>query len=214
MFKSLWDYYCMPHFDNMLWYAKTCEDHIVVLSCIVRALQHHCVDLRLTKCQVHYVGRLVSADGVWIDPKDLEAIQALRCKIRSTVREACKLQGFLSYQRTYIQHFCRIVHPMYEQAKNIVSHPRQKQGKGVQLSSSTPIHWTGEHHRALYQLIHILSNLSVLGYPDFHLPFVLQTDTSEQWLGVELCQHQSNHYGCGTLKPTEQNDNLHSGEKF
>lgn len=41
--------------------------------------------LRPTKCElfrreVRYVGRLVFADGVWIDPKDQEAIFVLRVK--------------------------------------------------------------------------------------------------------------------------------------
>lgn len=50
---------------------------------------------------------------------------------------------------------------MYEvlQAKNaatVVSQPRQKKGKGAQLSSRAPIQWTEEHQRALDQLVHSL----------------------------------------------------------
>lgn len=145
--------------------------------------------LRPTKCElfkreVCYVGRLVSADGVWLDPKDLEAIQALRGKTPRTVGEMHKLLGFLSYYRTYIQNFSKISKPMYEllQVKKISTEPpqpKQKKGKGAQLASKTPIQWADEHQRALEHLIDRLSNPPVLASPDFDLPFVLHTDASE-----------------------------------
>lgn len=58
---------------------------------MLKALQRHGVKLRPTKCElfrkeVRYVGRLVSADGVRLDPKDLDAIQALRSKTLNTAR--------------------------------------------------------------------------------------------------------------------------------
>ncbi len=67
----------------------------------------------------------------------------------------------------------------------------------------------------LDQLIHILSNLPVLGYPDFDLPFVLHTDASG--LGAVLYQRQGGKlrviaYGSRTLTPAERNYNLHSGK--
>lgn len=85
---------------------------------------------------------------------------------------------------TYIQDFSRIAKPMYDllQSKNPVNSvpkPRQKKGKGAQLSSRTLVQWTEEHHRTLDRLIHILSNPPVLAYPDFELPYVLHTDTSQ-----------------------------------
>lgn len=81
--------------------------------------------LRPTKCElfkkeVLYEGRLVSAKGVQMDPKDLEAIQDLRGKTPSAVGEVRRLLGFLSYYWVYIQDFSWIGKLMYEllQAKN------------------------------------------------------------------------------------------------
>ncbi|KAF0037936.1 hypothetical protein F2P81_010810 [Scophthalmus maximus] len=219
MLISLSDEYCIPYLDDVLCYAKTFEDHVEVLTRVLRALQHHSVKLRPTKCElfkkeVRYVGRLVSADGVRIDPKDLEAIQVLKDKTLNTVGEVRKLLGFLSYYRTYIQDFSRIAKPMYEllQEKNsamVMPQPRQKKGKGTQLSTKTPVNWTEEHQQALVQLIHMLSNPPVLGYPDFDLPFVLHTDASEQGIGAVLYQRQGGKlrviaYGSRTLTPVEQ----------
>lgn len=92
MLSSLRDECCIPYLDDVLCYAKAFEEHVEVLRHVLRALQHHGVKLRPTKCElfkkeVRYVGRLVSADGVRIDPKDLEAIQALRGKTPCTIAE-------------------------------------------------------------------------------------------------------------------------------
>jgi len=114
---------------------------------------------------------------------------------------------------------------MYEllQAKTtamVMPQPKQRKGKGAQLSSRTPVKWAEEHQRALDQFIRILSNPPVLDYPDFDLPFVLHTDASEQGLGAVLYQRQGGKlrviaYGSRTLTPAERNYNLHfcmSGE--
>lgn len=120
---SLRDECCIPYLDDVLCYAKTFEAHVEVLRRVLRALQHYGVKLRPTKCklfkrEVRYVGRLVSADGVRLAPKDLEAIKTLKEKTLCTVGEVRKLMGFLSYYRTYIQNFSRI--SLYEllQVKN------------------------------------------------------------------------------------------------
>lgn len=227
MLDSLRDECCIPYLDDVLCYSKTFEDHVEVLRRVLRALQHHGVKLRPTKCElfrqeVHYVGKLVSADGVRLDPKDLEAIQALRSKTPNTFRDVPKLLGFLSYYRTYIQDFSRIAKPMYEllQYKNPVAtvpQLRQKRGKGAQLSSRTPIQWIEERQRTLDQLINILSSPPVLAYPDFDLPYVLCTDASQQGLGAVLYQHQGGKlriiaYGSRTLSLAGRNYNLHSGK--
>lgn len=68
---------------------------------------------------------------------------------------------------------------------------RQKRGKVGQLSFRTPVQWMEEHQRALDQLVHMLSNPPVVGYPDFNLLFVLHTNASEKGLGAVLYQRQA-----------------------
>lgn len=84
------------------------------------------------------------------ESKDLEAIQALRSKTPSTIGEVCKLLGFLSYYRMYIQNFSKVAEPMYEllQARHpatVMPQPRTKMGKGAQLPSRTPMQCREEH---------------------------------------------------------------------
>lgn len=119
MLTSLRDECCILYLDDNLCFAHTFEDHVEERRKVLRALQCHGVKLRPNKCEgfeqeVRYVGRLVSADGVRIDLKDLEAIYALRDKTPATVGDVRRVAGFLSYYRTYIQDFSRIAKPIYE----------------------------------------------------------------------------------------------------
>lgn len=226
MLSSLRDDCCIPYLDDLLCYSKTFEEHVEVVRKVLKALQKHGVKLRPEKCElfrreVRYVGRLVSPQGVRIDPRDLEAVQSLKDKAPRTVGDVRRLVGFLSYYRSYIQDFSRIAKPVYEllQVKPSVSplRPQKSKIKGPQLPSGTAVEWTSEHQKALEQIITMLSNPPILAYPDFSLPFSLHTDASEQGLGAVLYQRQDGKlrvigYGSRTLTPAEKNYRLHSGK--
>lgn len=226
MLSSLRDECCIPYLDDILCYSGSFEDHVEVIRKVLQALQCQGVKLRPEKCEmfkeeVRYVGRLVSAEGVRVDPKDLEAVLALKEKTPQTVGDMRRILGFLSYYRSYIQNFSRIAKPLYEllQGKSSTLHTfsRQSKTKGPQLSSRAPIEWTVEHQRVLEGLVDMLTHPPVLGYPDFDLPFVLHTDASEQGLGAVLYQQQSGMlrvigYGSRTLTSAEKNYHLHSGK--
>uniref|UniRef100_A0A3B3YDY6 Gypsy retrotransposon integrase-like protein 1 n=1 Tax=Poecilia mexicana TaxID=48701 RepID=A0A3B3YDY6_9TELE len=226
MLTTLRDECCIPYLDDILCYSQSFSEHVDAVRRVLRALQHHGVKLRTTKCElfkkeVRYLGRLVSAEGVRVDPQDIQAVVSLKEKRPTTVGEVRQLLGFLSYYRTYIQDFSRIAKPLYEllQVKELPDTPprKGKKGNGAQLSSKTPIQWSDAHKTTLEQLIDILSHPPVLSYPDFELPFVLHTDASQQGLGAVLYQRQSGKlkvisYGSRTLTPAEKNYNLHSGK--
>ncbi|KAI5627810.1 thy-1 membrane glycoprotein isoform X1, partial [Silurus asotus] len=157
------------------------------------------VKLRPEKCElfrqeVRYVGRMVSANGVRIDPHDLEAVIALKSQRPQTVGEVRRLLGFLGYYRPFIQDFSRVAKPIYEllQTQPGATKNQYNPGKrkGPQMPSRTPVEWTSEQQKTLDLLIDLLVNPPVLAYPDFNLPFVLHTDASERGLRAILYQHQ------------------------
>lgn len=217
---------CIPYLDDVLCYARTFDEHVEALRKVLQALQHHGVKLRPEKCElfrheVRYVGRLVSADGIKIDPRDLEAVKTLTSKTPQTVGEVRKLTGFLGYYRSYIQDFSRIAKPIYEllQTKSGKAQISTcgKTTKRPQLPSRQPVDWTTQHQEALEQLVTLLITPPVLAYPDFSLPFTLHTDASDQGLGAVLYQRQNGKlrvigYGSRTLTPAERNYHLHSGK--
>ncbi len=64
--------------------------------------------------QVCYVGRIISEHGYSMNPKEIEAVQAFKWEMPSTVREVRKLMGFLGDYRSYIADFAKTAKPLYE----------------------------------------------------------------------------------------------------
>lgn len=138
------------------------------------------------------MGRLVSAEGVRIDPKDLEAILSLKDKRSSTVGGVPQILGFLSYYRAYLPNFSSVAKPLYEllqvKGSSEATQGKPKRNKGAQMPSRDPVHWTDGHQRVLEQLIDTLSHPPVLAYSDFELPYILHADASAQGLDAVLYQ--------------------------
>lgn len=77
------------------------------------------IKLRPTKCElfkkeVRYLGRLVSGEGVKIDPQDLAAVMALKEKEPRTIGDVKSLLGFLGYYRSFIQDISGLAKPLFE----------------------------------------------------------------------------------------------------
>lgn len=192
---------CIPYLDDVLCFSKSFDEHVQVLQKVLQALQRHGVKLKPLKCElfrieVRYVGRLVSADGVKVGPKDIEAVQALKHKRPQMVGEVRQLLGFLSYYRTYVQDFSCIDKTLYNLLQVKSDTPPRKPTRGrakyPQQSSRAPVQWNKEHQEILKQLIDMLTKPPVLAYLDFTCPFILQTDTSQKGLCAVLYQNQHN----------------------
>lgn len=233
VFDGMRDECCSPYLDDVLCFSKSFPDHVEDLRRVLRRLREHGIKLRAKKCelfkrQVRYLGRLVTSEGVQIDPKDLEAVLQLKEREPKNVGEVRGLLGFLGYYRSFIQDFSRIARPLFKLAEgtcqsnqktvtNNNAAPKGKVTKSGQLPSKTPVKWTPEHSAVVSRLVDMLTNPPILAYPDFNLPFVLNTDASNEGLGAVLYQKQGNKlcviaYGSRTLTPAEKNYHLHSGK--
>lgn len=83
MLDTLRDKCCIPYLDDVLCFSKSFDKHVEVLRKVLQALQRHGVKLKPEKCklfrkEVQYVGHLVSAEGIRVDIKDLEAVHVLK----------------------------------------------------------------------------------------------------------------------------------------
>lgn len=225
---DLRDEVCVPYLDDVLVFSSSFDQHIQNVRKVLQRQRECGIKLRPKKCdffksEVCYVGRVISAEGYKMNPKEVEAVQALKRERPSTVREVRKLMGFLSYYRSYIQDFSRIAKPLYELLAKPKSELKQSQkGKGgnrksAQLPPSHPVKWTEVHQEILSKIVDQLTNPPVMAYPDLEKPFVLHVDASEDGLGAVLYQRQGGvlrviGYGSRTLTPAEKNYKLHSGK--
>ncbi|KAI4885982.1 hypothetical protein NFI96_028798, partial [Prochilodus magdalenae] len=225
---DLRDEVCVPYLDDVLVFSPTFEQHIQDVKQVL-ARQRECgIKLRPKKCdffkrEVCYVGRIISEEGYKMNPKEIEAVQALKHETPTTVREVRKLMGFLSYYRSYIADFSRTAKPLYELLAKPKSEIKQTQKKkrinrkSAQLPPNHPVQWTVTHTEILHKIIDQLTNPPVMAYPDLEKPFVLHVDASEDGLGAVLYQRQEGvlrviGYGSRTLTTAEKNYKLHSGK--
>jgi hypothetical protein len=118
--------------------------------------------MQLTKCNflcktVHYLGHVISAEGVAPDPAKIESIvNFLRPNI---VVELQSFLGLASYYRRFIKDLSSIAHPLSEQTKG---KPKPKD----------LIVWGGLEIMAFERLRTSLVTESVLAYPDFTKEFL------------------------------------------
>ena len=225
---DLRDEICVPYLDDVLVFSRSFEQHIQHVRQVLQRQRQSGIKLRAKKCdffkrEVCYVGRVISEEGYKMNPREVEAVQALRHETPTTVREVRKLMGFLSYYRSYIPDFSRTAKPLYEllaKPKTGQKNTQKKKGssrQAAQLPPSHPILWTETHQEILSKLIHQLTNPPVMAYPDLEKPFILHTDASEEGLGAVVYQRQDGAlrviaYGSRTLTAAEKNYKLHSGK--
>lgn len=233
VFDGLRDECCFPYLDDVLCFSKTFQDHVNDLRKVLHRLREHGVKLRPKKCeifkrQVRYVGRLVTKDGVQMDPKDLEAVYHLKEREPKNVGEVRALLGFLGYYRPFIQDFSRLARPLFKliegpsepsSADNSLKSTKTKPkvSKSGQLQSKVPVQWTSEQSAVVSHLVDMLTSPPILAYPDCDLPFILHTDASNEGLGAVLYQQQADKlrviaFGSRSLTPAEKNYHLHSGK--
>ncbi|KAK5884557.1 hypothetical protein CesoFtcFv8_018365 [Champsocephalus esox] len=194
--EGIRDECCAPYLDDVLCYSSSFEDHIQHLGKVLSRMREHGNKLRPAKCdlfkrEVRYLGRLVSGEGVNIDPQDLAAVRALEEKEPHTVGDVKSLLGFLGYYRSFIQDFSRIAKPLFELLQNPTETGKintqnqttkrtgiARKGDKGQLPSKTPIIWKAEHQDVEAKLVDKLTHPPITS--NFDLPFVLHTDASNE----------------------------------
>ena len=93
---GLRDECCSPYLDDFLCFSKTLSEHVEDLRKVLHRMREYGNKLQPAKCelfkrQIRYIGRVVSGEGIQIDPK--EAVLKLKEKEPKTVDELKTLHG-------------------------------------------------------------------------------------------------------------------------
>ena len=110
VFQPYLDQFVMVFVDDTLIYSKSEEEHEGHLRIIVHALKDHQLYAKFSKCEfwlteVRFLGHVVSASGVSMDPKKVEAVMSWE-RLKS-VFEILSFLGLARYYRRFIEHFSR-----------------------------------------------------------------------------------------------------------
>ena len=111
IFRPYLDQFVIVFIDDILIYSGSGEEHAKHLRIILQTLRKHRLYAKLNKCQfwldsVTFLGHIVSAEGVSVDPKKVEAI--LNWKPPTSVTEIRSFLGLAGYYRKFVEGFSKI----------------------------------------------------------------------------------------------------------
>lgn len=205
------------YLDDLLVFSPTFQDHLVRLETVLKRLRETGLRVKMEKChflqsEVRFLGHQVSAQGVRTDPDKISAVKTW--PIPSTVKELRSFLGFCSYYRRFIEGFSKIAGPLHDVVT--VCNKETSQARANQLFRSA---WMPQCQLAFELLKEKLTSAPTLGYADFTIPFVLETDASSLGLGAVLYQAQGGKkkviaYASRRLRGAEKNDQNYSSMKL
>ncbi|XP_043112873.1 uncharacterized protein LOC122357538 [Puntigrus tetrazona] len=207
----------LVYLDDLLVYSSTFEGHLVRLEAVLQRLREAGLKVKVEKChflqsEVKFLGHVVSAQGVSTDPDKVSAVR--QWPVPHTLKELRSFLGFCSYYRRFIEGFSKVAGPLHDVVNKCVH-----QGSVIQANKLFKGSWTAECQKALSISKRSFTCAPTLGYADFTLPFVLETDASNLGLGAVLYQQQGGSrtviaYASRRLRGAERNDRNYSSMKL
>jgi hypothetical protein len=160
--------------DDIQVFSKTVEEHEEHLRIVLGKLRQHQLYAKFSKCEfwmeeVAFLGHVLSAKGVVIDPSKIEAVS--KWQSPKSVTEIRKFLSLAGYYRRFIENFSKIAKPMTEL-----------------LKSNTSYVWLDKCEASFQELKTRLTTTPVLTLPDASKDFVVYCDASRQGLGCVLMQ--------------------------
>jgi hypothetical protein len=123
MFMPESDKFVVVFIDDVLIYSKSKEEHATHLRVVLTRFWEHKLYAKFSKCefwldQVPFLGHILSAEGVAMDPGKVKDI--LEWKSPTTVHLVRSFLGMAGYYRRFIPDFSKISKPITELLKNNV----------------------------------------------------------------------------------------------
>ena len=166
--------YCLIYLDNLIVYSKTPAEHLQRMHVVFDCLREHGLKLKpskydLFKTEINYLGHHVSKAGV-LPSKNLVSI--VECPPPETYMGIKSFGGLVGYYRHFIKGFAQITALLYD----LISEDNKDKKKEL-------IQLTPEALEAFKLLKVACLKASMLSFPDFNKPFLLDMNGS----GKGLC---------------------------
>ncbi|WVZ52540.1 hypothetical protein U9M48_003588 [Paspalum notatum var. saurae] len=172
VFMNELDKFVVVFIDDILVYSKNEKEHEERLRIVLSRLREHKLYAKFSKCafwlkEVAFLGHILSAKGVAVDPSKVEDV--LNWKQPQTVTAIRSFLGLAGYYRRFIKDFSKIAKPMTALT--------QKNAKFA---------WSSKCKEAFGALKTLLTSAPVLAQPDITKPFDVYCDASGSGLGCVL----------------------------
>ncbi|PNY06477.1 hypothetical protein L195_g002943, partial [Trifolium pratense] len=174
VFRAYLRRFILVFFDDILVYSPTWEEHMQHLRIALQTLHNHQLFAKRSKCsfgvnQVDYLGHIISAAGVSVDPSKISAI--VDWPQPSSVTALRGFLGLTGYYRKFVRHYAALTAPLTD------------------LLKTHAFEWSTDAQTAFDTLKKAMTDLPVLGLPNFLEIFDVTTDASGIAIGAVLSQH-------------------------
>jgi hypothetical protein len=174
IFWKYLDHFVQVFLDDILRYYKNERGHEEHLRIVLSCLRENKLYGKLSKCsffqkEIHYLGHIISSEGISVDPEKVKAI--IEWPVPKNSHEVRRFMGLVGYYRRFVEGFSKIVKPI-----------TTLQRKGVRYE------WTEECDSAFIELKRLLTSAPILRGSDMEKDFIVCTDASKQGLGAMLMQ--------------------------
>ena len=168
----------MAYLDDIIIFSQNEQEHLKHIEIIFMKLKKAGLKLKESKCnflkmEIHYLGHLISVDGIQPLPEKLDSI----CDIPRprSPEEIKQFLGLTGYYRKFIPWFSDMARPLTKL-----------------LAHDCEFVWTNQCDISLQMLKDTLCSALILKYPDTSKPYMLYTDASKYgWAGVLAQKHTS-----------------------
>ena len=166
----------LAYIDDIIVMGQDFASHLANLREVLQRLRTHHLKLKPRKCElfrrkVRFLGRVVSAEGVGVDPEKIEKV--LQWPSPTCIKELQSFLGFVNYHREHIRNFAERASPL-----------------ACLTGPKCDFIWAEEQQQSFEDLKQAVASAPVLGYPTAGGEFILDTDASDIAIGAELCQVQ------------------------
>ncbi|KAK8623010.1 hypothetical protein V6N13_117906 [Hibiscus sabdariffa] len=115
VFRPYLDQFMVVFIDDILIYSRSEAKHVEHLRIVLQTLRDHRLYAKLSKCEfwlkkVAFLGHVVSAEGIQVDPSKIEAI--VSWKQPKNVSEIRSFLGLAGYYRRFVEDFSIIAAPL------------------------------------------------------------------------------------------------------
>jgi hypothetical protein len=174
------DRFVIVFLDDICLYSRSVAEHLSHLRTVLSKLREYSLHIKLTKCafalpEIDFLGHVVSADGVKVDPKKTAALRDW--PVPTTLYDVRAFLGLAGYYRKFVHRFAHLAAPLTELTKKA-------------STESVVDRWGPAQQQAFEELKVALTEPPVLCCPDMSLPFSLYTDSYEFAHGATLLQDQ------------------------
>ncbi|KAK1682387.1 hypothetical protein QYE76_043235 [Lolium multiflorum] len=199
VFMKYLDKFVVVFIDDILIYSKNEEEHAEHLRIVLGTLRDHQLYAKFSKCEfwlkeVGFLGHVISAGGVSVDPSKIQSI--LEKKAPTNQTEVRAFLGLAGYYRKFVEGFSSIARPLTQL-----------------LKKDKKFEWTEKCEASFQELKKRLVTAPVLTMPDITKDFDVYCDASKLGLGSVLMQEgKVIAYLSRQLRPHEMNYPTHDLE--